>query len=298
MPTSTGALAGCTSESSPPSCTTPSRASSTGRSTAPRSALALFDACIPAIPYAAASAFLGREKAKLARSDGDRPRVALVADGIGSMHGVTHTIQQIRDPRRPRVRRRGDRHRRRRRPPAQRGRRDRRPVLPRASRSASRPSPRSSTRSPRAATTSSTSARRVPPGSAPGCSRGCSSCRGSAATTPSSPPTRRSAPARRSSRCSPTGARHVLRGLRRRPLAEPRERRTARPARHRRRADPALGSRRRPEALRPGPSRRGPAPRRDQRALRGTPQQGEGSRPARRRVPRGPPPRPAPAPRR
>jgi len=61
-----------------------------------RSALALFDACIPVIPYAAASAFLGREKAKLARTDGDRPRVALVADGIGSMHGVTHTLQQIR----------------------------------------------------------------------------------------------------------------------------------------------------------------------------------------------------------
>ena len=67
-----------------------------GRLDGGRSALALFDACIPAIPYAAASAFLGREKAKLARSDGDRPRVALVADAIGSMHGVTHTIQQIR----------------------------------------------------------------------------------------------------------------------------------------------------------------------------------------------------------
>jgi glycosyltransferase involved in cell wall biosynthesis/predicted metal-dependent phosphoesterase TrpH len=67
-----------------------------GRPDGARSALALFDACLPAIPYAAASAFLGREKAKLARSDGDRPRVALVADGIGSMHGVTHTIQQIR----------------------------------------------------------------------------------------------------------------------------------------------------------------------------------------------------------
>ena len=67
-----------------------------GRPDGARSALALFDACIPAIPYAAASAFLGREKAKLARSDGDRPRVALVADGIGSMHGVTHTLQQIR----------------------------------------------------------------------------------------------------------------------------------------------------------------------------------------------------------
>jgi glycosyltransferase involved in cell wall biosynthesis/predicted metal-dependent phosphoesterase TrpH len=67
-----------------------------GRPDGARSALALFDACMPAIPYAAATAFLGREKAKLARSEGDRPRVALVADGIGSMHGVTHTIQQIR----------------------------------------------------------------------------------------------------------------------------------------------------------------------------------------------------------
>jgi len=57
----------------------------------------LFDACIPAIPYAAAAAFLGREKFKLTRNDGDRPRVALVADGLGAMHGVTHTIQQIRE---------------------------------------------------------------------------------------------------------------------------------------------------------------------------------------------------------
>jgi len=62
-----------------------------------RGALALFDACVPAIPYAAASAFLGREKFKLTRSDGDRPRVALVADGLGGMHGVTHTISQIRE---------------------------------------------------------------------------------------------------------------------------------------------------------------------------------------------------------
>jgi glycosyltransferase involved in cell wall biosynthesis/predicted metal-dependent phosphoesterase TrpH len=61
-----------------------------------KSALSLFDACLPAIPYAAAASFLGREKAKLTRSDGDRPRVALIVDGIGSMHGVTHTIEQIR----------------------------------------------------------------------------------------------------------------------------------------------------------------------------------------------------------
>ncbi len=57
----------------------------------------LFDACLPAIPYAAAAAFLGREKLKLTRSEGDRPRVALIADGLGAMHGVTHTVRQIRD---------------------------------------------------------------------------------------------------------------------------------------------------------------------------------------------------------
>jgi len=62
-----------------------------------RTAAELFDACIPAIPYAAATAFLGREKLKLTRTDGDRPRVALIADGISGMHGVTHTIQQVRD---------------------------------------------------------------------------------------------------------------------------------------------------------------------------------------------------------
>jgi glycosyltransferase involved in cell wall biosynthesis/predicted metal-dependent phosphoesterase TrpH len=57
----------------------------------------LFAACLPAIPYAAASAFLGREKSKLTRNDGDRPRVALIADGIGGVHGVAATIAQIRD---------------------------------------------------------------------------------------------------------------------------------------------------------------------------------------------------------
>jgi glycosyltransferase involved in cell wall biosynthesis len=67
-----------------------------GTPDAGRAALALFDACMPTIPYAAAAAFLGREKAKLTRSEGDRPRVALVVDGIGGMHGVTHAVQQIR----------------------------------------------------------------------------------------------------------------------------------------------------------------------------------------------------------
>jgi glycosyltransferase involved in cell wall biosynthesis len=70
---------------------------STGEIDLRAAAHSVFDACVPAIPYAAAGAFLGREKLKLTRSDGDRPRVALVADGLGGMHGVTHTIQQIRE---------------------------------------------------------------------------------------------------------------------------------------------------------------------------------------------------------
>jgi len=63
----------------------------------PAVATEVFDACVAAIPYAAATAFLGREKVKLTRSEGDRPRVALIAEGLGSMHGVTHTVQQIRE---------------------------------------------------------------------------------------------------------------------------------------------------------------------------------------------------------
>ena len=72
-------------------------AASPGVPDLPRLATELFDACIPAIPYAAASAFLGREKFKLSRNEGERLRVAIVADGLGGMHGVTHTIRQIRD---------------------------------------------------------------------------------------------------------------------------------------------------------------------------------------------------------
>jgi glycosyltransferase involved in cell wall biosynthesis/predicted metal-dependent phosphoesterase TrpH len=57
----------------------------------------LFDACVPAIPYAAAGAFLAREKRKLTRTDGDRPRVALIGEGLSAMHGVTSAIRQIRE---------------------------------------------------------------------------------------------------------------------------------------------------------------------------------------------------------
>jgi glycosyltransferase involved in cell wall biosynthesis/predicted metal-dependent phosphoesterase TrpH len=56
----------------------------------------LFRAAIPAIPYAPAAAFLGKEKAKLNPSEGPK-RVALIADAIGGMHGVTHTIERIRE---------------------------------------------------------------------------------------------------------------------------------------------------------------------------------------------------------
>ncbi len=57
----------------------------------------LFDALVPAVPYAPATAFLGAEKAKLAARPGERPRVALIADGIGSRHGVSATIEKIRE---------------------------------------------------------------------------------------------------------------------------------------------------------------------------------------------------------
>ena len=66
----------------------PPRAMETGRN--------LFRAAIPAIPYAPAAAFLGKEKAKLNPAEGPK-RVALIADAIGGVHGVTHTIERIRE---------------------------------------------------------------------------------------------------------------------------------------------------------------------------------------------------------
>ncbi|HEX3519780.1 MAG TPA: glycosyltransferase [Solirubrobacteraceae bacterium] len=75
----------------------------------------LFEASIAAIPYAPATAFLAHEQAKLAAipystiraglaprtgerhgQDGETPRVAIMVDGIGSTHGVTRTIAEIR----------------------------------------------------------------------------------------------------------------------------------------------------------------------------------------------------------
>jgi glycosyltransferase involved in cell wall biosynthesis/predicted metal-dependent phosphoesterase TrpH len=61
-------------------------------------AVGVFDSCIAAIPYAPATAFLAKEQAKLdsRAEDGELPRIAIVADGIGSTHGVSRTIEEIR----------------------------------------------------------------------------------------------------------------------------------------------------------------------------------------------------------
>jgi glycosyltransferase involved in cell wall biosynthesis/predicted metal-dependent phosphoesterase TrpH len=71
----------------------------TGEAEVLAAAEGLFESCIAAIPYAPATAFLANERAKLddrAGDDGETPRVAILADGIGSMHGVTRTIEEIR----------------------------------------------------------------------------------------------------------------------------------------------------------------------------------------------------------
>ena len=57
----------------------------------------VFEACVTVIPYAPATAFQGREKDKLAARDGDPPRVALIADGIAATHGVTRTLEELRE---------------------------------------------------------------------------------------------------------------------------------------------------------------------------------------------------------
>ncbi len=71
----------------------------TGQAEIMTAAEGLFESCIAAIPYAPATAFLAGECAKLdgrSGDDGETPRVAILADGINSMHGVTRTIQEIR----------------------------------------------------------------------------------------------------------------------------------------------------------------------------------------------------------
>jgi glycosyltransferase involved in cell wall biosynthesis/predicted metal-dependent phosphoesterase TrpH len=57
----------------------------------------LFEACLPAIPYVPSVAFLAKEKQRLVVREDRTKRVALVADAIGSMHGVTRVLQEIRN---------------------------------------------------------------------------------------------------------------------------------------------------------------------------------------------------------
>lgn len=58
---------------------------------------ALFEAALPILPYLPAVAFLGGEKQRLAARRGGQPRVALVADGLGSVHGVKRTLDEVRE---------------------------------------------------------------------------------------------------------------------------------------------------------------------------------------------------------
>ncbi len=73
---------------------------------------AIFNACIAAIPYLPATAFLANEQSKLRAVPGETlathrrgsgsgllertPRVAILVDGINCTHGVTRTIEEIR----------------------------------------------------------------------------------------------------------------------------------------------------------------------------------------------------------
>ena len=58
----------------------------------------LFDACMPVVPYLPSTAFLANERARLGGERDEPRRVALVVDGIdGQPHGVSHTIERIRE---------------------------------------------------------------------------------------------------------------------------------------------------------------------------------------------------------
>jgi glycosyltransferase involved in cell wall biosynthesis/predicted metal-dependent phosphoesterase TrpH len=73
-------------------------AAARGEADVAAAAFGLFESCTAAIPYAPATAFLANERAKLdtRREDGERPRIAILADGIGSTHGVTRAVEEIR----------------------------------------------------------------------------------------------------------------------------------------------------------------------------------------------------------
>ncbi len=60
-------------------------------------AAAMLEAVVPALPYVPAATIVGQETAKLSGRDDEPGRVALVVDGADSMHGVTATIDRIRE---------------------------------------------------------------------------------------------------------------------------------------------------------------------------------------------------------
>ena len=203
-PTCTGAPAACTSAS----CATRSPRRSRRATGAGRAACAgregMFEACIAAIPYAPATAFLANEQAKL----------AAIPDGAGPPAGLARRRQPAGgrrapaggDPRRRhRLDARGDAHDRGDPPRGVPGYRDRggrhrpggRPPPRRPWRRSTCPSTRACGSAcpacpaavrdarPRAATRRSTSARPGPPGSPARSWPAPSACRWSAATTPS-----------------------------------------------------------------------------------------------------------------
>ena len=69
-----------------------------GEGSLAQAAVGVFESCIAVLPYAPARAFHAAEQAKLdrRREDGEVPRIAILADGIGSTHGVTRVVQEVR----------------------------------------------------------------------------------------------------------------------------------------------------------------------------------------------------------
>ncbi|MGZ8647932.1 MAG: glycosyltransferase, partial [Solirubrobacteraceae bacterium] len=63
----------------------------------PATAGAIFEACIAALPYAPAGAFLSREKDRVTARDREPVRVGVVADGLNAVHGVSRTVAQVRE---------------------------------------------------------------------------------------------------------------------------------------------------------------------------------------------------------
>ena len=244
-----------------------------------------FEALVPAVPYAPSTAFLGAEKAKLSRREEERRRVALIADGIGSMHGVTHTIEQIRE--------RGvpgfevdvigtDAGVDRRLPaaaelelPFYAGMTLGVPGLPDLVETLAEggydlihvtaPGPAGHRRDPAQPGHRDAAARQLPHRAGH---------------------LRRAAQRRRRPRGDRDGgARRLLRRPPPGPLAEPRGRQLAGRSRHRRGPDRPLGARRRHRPLRPGEGRPGRLPRRDESPLRRPHDPREGGRPAGRQLP-------------